>query len=183
VNVPLCVNEIVRSGVVFTAEVTTAESLPVFVSPPPPTEAVFEILAAAPLLTDTVMATTGKLAPAARTALPRQLTSWSLRLHVQPLPEAALGVSPAGSRSLKVMAPLVAAPPTLPAVSVYVPVPPCANGVAVIVSVRSEICVTGLAIVLELSAGLVSPPPAMVAVSETVAGTLAATLTETEITP
>src|SRR5438067_7091539 len=90
-----------------------ALSLAVLISPPPETDAVFvrELAAACPTLT--VIEIGGNDPPAATTLVLVQVTVWAVIPQDQPVPEAAVGVSPAGSVSVMVVVPLVALPPTL----------------------------------------------------------------------
>ena len=85
-----------------------AESLAVFVSPPPLTVAAFETApVAAPTFTVTVIAELPDHdAPAASASLLVHVTVASVQLH--PLPEMAVALIPAGNASVTVTTPLVA---------------------------------------------------------------------------
>jgi hypothetical protein len=118
-------------------------------------------------------------APAAIEAAVVQVAVWPLPLHVQPLPLAALNVSPAGSVSTIVTVPKVAAVPVLLTAIAYVPVWPIVN-VPLCVFVTAS---TGLTIVAGLLATgvLLAPPPDALALFVIVDGAFAATFTVREI--
>ena len=84
-----------------------------FASPPPETVAVLVTEAAANCATFTVIEMAGNDPLLATTAVLVQVTICATIPQVQPLPDAAVGVSPAGSVSVTVVVPLVAAAPML----------------------------------------------------------------------
>ena len=90
-----------------------ALSLAVLISPPPETVAVLVSEAAAACPTLTVIEIAGKDPLLPTTSVLVQVTVWAAMPQDQPVPEAAVGVSPAGSVSVMVVVPLVALPPTL----------------------------------------------------------------------
>src|SRR5205823_12912580 len=92
---------------------SVAVSFAVFTSPPPETVAVLVTAFAADWPTFTVIEIAGNDPLLATTALLVQVTVCATIAHVQPAPDAAVGVSPAGSVSVTVVVPLVAVPPTL----------------------------------------------------------------------
>jgi len=98
-------------------------------------------------------------------------------VHVQPVPEALVGVNPVGSESLTVtVVPLVAAP-LFVTVKVKLPVPPRTKvgALAVFEIVKSGTSV--VPIVTEPLVAVESPPPLTVAVLVSDAPAFAATLT------
>jgi hypothetical protein len=102
----------VRSGTPLTVVGSEAESLLVFVSPPPDTVTVLVTLAGALLATLTASVIAGKL-PAATTVELVQVTVWLAIPQLQPVPVALVGVSPAGTVSVTVAVPLVGPFPML----------------------------------------------------------------------
>jgi hypothetical protein len=76
----------------------------------------------------TVIEITGNDPLLATTAVLVQVTVCATIAQVQPVPDAAVGVSPAGSVSVTVLVPLVAVPPTLVTVRLYVSVLPRTKG-------------------------------------------------------
>ena len=90
-----------------------AESFAALTSPPPATVALFVTDPAADCWTATVIVMAG-YDPAAASASDRvQVTTWATIPHVQPVPDALEGVSPAGSASETVTKPLLETGPTL----------------------------------------------------------------------
>jgi hypothetical protein len=96
----------------------------VLVAPPPEAAALFVNVAGAFAATLTVRAIDEPPAPAAMTAALVQVTTAPASTHAQPVPDAALNVSPVGRSSLTVSVPDVATLPGLLTASVYVPVEP-----------------------------------------------------------
>jgi hypothetical protein len=96
-------------------------------------------------------------------------------VHDQPVPLAALKVKPAGSVSVTLIVPDVAAVPVLLTAIVYVPVPPTVKVPVWVFVIES----TGrMMVVGSVATGvLLAPPPAAFALFVTDAGALAATLT------
>jgi hypothetical protein len=94
-----------------------AVSFAVLTSPPPETVAVLVTELPADCLTVTVIVMTGNDPLLATTAVLVQVTVCPAMEQVQPVPDAVTGVSPAGSVSVTVVVPLVAAPPMLLTVS------------------------------------------------------------------
>ena len=88
-------------------------SFAVLTSPPPETVAVLVTELAPDCATFTVIEMTGNDPLLATTAVLVQVTVCATIPQVQPVPDAAVGVSPAGSVSVTVLVPLVAVPPTL----------------------------------------------------------------------
>jgi hypothetical protein len=103
----------VRSGTPLMVVGSEAESLLVFVSPPPDTVTVLVTLAGALLATLTASVIAGKLPAAATTVVLVQVTVWLAIPQLQPVPVALAGVSPAGTVSVTVAVPLVGPFPTL----------------------------------------------------------------------
>jgi hypothetical protein len=108
-----------------------------------------------------------------------QVAVWAEPLQVQPVPVAALKVSPAGMVSVTVIVPLVAAVPLLLTAIVYVPVAPIVKFPVCDFAIASA----GLRTVVGFVAVgvLPAPPPEAVAEFVTVAGAFAATLTVSAI--
>ena len=126
-KVPVCVFVIVRSGLPDALIVvgSDAESLDVFVSPPPDTVAVL-VTDDGALFATLTFRVIGEPLEEAETALEVvQVTVWPETLHDQPVPVAACGVIPVGTESSTVIVPLEATLPILLTVNVYDPVPPC----------------------------------------------------------
>jgi hypothetical protein len=96
-----------------TLEPTVTVPLVVVTSPPPETDAVLVTDAAADCATLTVIAMAGNAALLATTVVLVQVTVCSTIPQLQPTPDAAVGVSPAGKVSVTVLVPLVAPPPML----------------------------------------------------------------------
>src|ERR1700694_2427591 len=96
---------------------SVAVSFAVLTSPPPDTVAVLVTELAADCRTLTVIEITGNDPLLATTAVLVQVTVCATIAQVQPVPDAAVGVSPAGSVSVTVLVPLVAVPPILLTVS------------------------------------------------------------------
>jgi hypothetical protein len=105
-------------------------------------------------------------------------------LHVQPVPLALLGVSPAGNESLAVtVVPLVEALPLLVTVSVKLPVVPRVNvaALALLVIVSEGAVGSAVETVTDPLADDESPPPATLAVFVNDAAALLAIETFTAI--
>jgi hypothetical protein len=96
-------------------------------APPPDAAAVFVSEAAAFVATFTISAIGGALAAAAIALALVHVTIWLAAEHVQPVPLAALKVSPAGSVSVTAIVPALGAPPVLLTTSAYDPVWPATN--------------------------------------------------------
>ena len=90
-----------------------AVSFAVLTSPPPPTVAVLVTAFAADWATATVIEIPGYDPLLPTTSVLVHVTVCAAMAQVQPVPEAAVGVRPAGRVSVTVAVPLVAAPPTL----------------------------------------------------------------------
>src|SRR4029077_17403764 len=90
-----------------------AESFAVLISLPPATVAVFVSGLVAAWLTVTAIVIAGYEAPAPSASERVQVTAWPAMPHVQPVPDAVDGASPAGSVSETVTKPLEAAAPML----------------------------------------------------------------------
>jgi len=103
-----------------------------------------------------------------------QLTA---RVHVQPFPEALVGVNPVGSESVTVTVVPLVAPPLFVTVKVKVPVPPRKKVGALAVFEIVKSTGAAVAIVTEPSAAVESPPPLTVAILVSDAPAFAATLT------
>src|SRR5438045_1187543 len=84
------------------------------------TVVVLVTFAGAAMDTLTVTVIGGKLAPFRRKSLRVQVTVWAAIMQVQPVPEAAVGVNPAGNVSVTVNGPGSSAVPVLLTVMVYV---------------------------------------------------------------
>ena len=95
------------------------ELLVVSLSPPPETETAFVTVAGAFAATSTVSVIGAKLEPAAAELFAIHLKVGGLK-QAQPLPFIDVAVRPAGSVSMKVTVPLVAAAPELVTVTLYV---------------------------------------------------------------
>src|ERR1700694_4388191 len=91
---------------------SVAVSFAVLTSPPPETVAVFVTGVTADWATLTVIEMDGNDALLATTAVLVQVTVWQTLPQVQPAPEAAVGVSPAGGVSGAGLVPLGAGPPS-----------------------------------------------------------------------
>ena len=92
---------------------SVAVSFAVFTSPPPETVAMLVTALAADCETFTVIEIAGNDPLLATTSVLVQVTVCATIAHVQPVPEAATGVRPAGSVSVTVVVPLVSVPPML----------------------------------------------------------------------
>src|SRR5207248_4863648 len=92
---------------------SVAVSFAVFTSPPPETVPVLVTALAADWSTFTVIEIAGNDPLPATTAVLVHVAVCATIAHVQPAPEPAVGVSPAGSVSVTVVVPLVAVPPSL----------------------------------------------------------------------
>ena len=90
-----------------------AELLPVFVSPPPETEAVLVTLAGAVAETLAVTVMAAKLLPAETTAVLVQVTVWPETPQLQFVPLALMLLKAAGKVSVTVTVPAVELPPEL----------------------------------------------------------------------
>jgi len=126
VKVPVCVFVIVRSGLPIVPIVvgSEAESLDVFVSPPPDTVAVLVTADDAFVAMPTLSVIGEPLEEVRITLEVVQLTVCPERVHDQPVPVAVCGVRPVGTESTTVIVPLEAVLPVLLTVNVYEPVPP-----------------------------------------------------------
>src|SRR2546423_3538952 len=97
---------------------SVAVSFAVLTSPPPETEAVFVNGVPAACVTSTVIEIVGNVPLLAIASVLVQVTVWAATPQLQPVPDAAVGVNPAGRMSVTVVVPLVTVPPTLLAVRV-----------------------------------------------------------------
>ena len=173
----------VRSGgpVWVTATTTVPELLLVLVSPPPVTDAVLVINAAAFAAIET-LTTIGAARPTAIGLGWSHVSVVAVEVEQsQPDPEGTPRiVSPLGIVSLTVAVPVVAAVPELATASTYAAVPPCTNvDEVVLVNVRSGLPAgeTVTVTVPELLPVFVSPPPLTDAVFVMLAGALGETFT------
>ncbi len=121
VKLPVWLLAIARVGV---TTVVGSVAVGVAVSPPPLAVAELVTVAGAFAATLTVSIIGALDAPAAMTAALVHVTVCPAALHVQPVPVAALNVSPVGSVSVTVIVPDVATFPELLTAIVYVPVAP-----------------------------------------------------------
>jgi hypothetical protein len=155
VKLPVWLLAIARVGV---TTVVGSVAVGVFDAPPPVAVAEFVTVAGAFAATLTVSVIGVPAAAAAMTAALVQVTVCTTALHVQPVPVAALNVSPVGSVSVTVMVPDVATFPVLLTAIVYVPVAPVTKDPACDFVIAS----TGLpaSVVGSVAVGVfVAPPP------------------------
>jgi hypothetical protein len=172
VKLPACDFASAKTGA--PESVVGSVALGVLVAPPPETLTEFVTEPAGPAAL-TVNAMELPAAPAAMAVVLVQVAICAEPLHVQPVPLAALKVSPAGSVSVTVIVPLVAAVPVLLTAIAYVPVAPIVKFPVcdfAIASVGLRIVVGSVAVGV-----LAAPPPVAVAEFVTVAAAFAATLT------
>lgn len=115
-----------RSATEAIVKLSVLLSVVVLAAPPPPAVTLLASVAAAVWLTSTVTLTGSEVAAGAKEQEGQmQETSWPVIEQDQPAPEAAIGVKPAGTRSVNVTGPLVLRyAPALVAVMVRVPVSP-----------------------------------------------------------
>jgi hypothetical protein len=154
VKLPVCDFAIASTGVTI---VVGSVAVGVLAAPPPDAFAEFVTEAAAPAATCTERAIGLPLPPTAIAAALVQVTTAPAAPHVQPVPLAALKLKPAGSVSVTVIEPDVAAFPELLTTSAYDPVCPATNEpVCVFASARAG---PPASVVGSVAAGVFEAPP------------------------